>query len=212
MNYTYIVAIAISAIVLLGTSTKNNNPSDPIPAGCEATPLDLSTEITDPKATGFDKIDDFNMSAKLFRSQALGIADKALTLTVTLCQVHDPLVGTELTHRECYAGLALERTGNCEGAVRKEGKGAMLERIATSLTDGAVTLALGENLITQSSQVSKATMDEVKGNPVKLRNARGAVNSMEETVTEVKRSVEALRAAMKYAEGSRAAVENWDLQ
>jgi len=211
MNYTYLVAIAVTAIVFLGTSTKNNNPSDPIPAGCEATPLDLSTEITDPKATGFDKIDDFNLSAKLFRSQALGIADNALKLTVTMCQVNDPDIG-EYTHRECFTGLDLQRTDDCAGAVRREGKGLVLDRIATSLVDGAATLALGENLISQSAQVSKSTMDEVKGNPVKLRNARGAVSNLDETMVEVKNSVEALRAAMKYAEGSKAALEKWDLQ
>ncbi len=211
MNYSYIIGIVALSIVLMGTTGKGSKKMDPIPAGCEATPLELKTDISDPKSTGFEKIDDFNMSAKLFRSQTLGIADNALKLTVTMCQVNDPDIG-EYTHRECFIGLDLQRTDDCAGAIKREGKGVVLERIASSLVDGAATLVLGENLISQSAQVSKATMDEVKGNPVKMRNARGAVSSLDETVVEVKNSVEALRSAMKYAEGSKAALEKWDLQ
>jgi len=211
MNYMNILAVAALLMFFLATTNTNDNRLDPVPAGCEATPLDLNTSIADPKSTGFSKIDEFNMSAKMFRSQTLGIADNALKLTVTSCQVNDPEIG-EYTHRECFVGLDLQRTDDCAGAVRREGKGVVLERITKTLIDGTATLALGENLVSQSTQVSKSTMDEVKGNPVKLRNARGAVNSMDETVVEVKKSMEALRAAMKYAEGSKAALEMWDLQ
>jgi hypothetical protein len=212
MYYTTMCATAVVLFaMMIGVIKTDNSVSDPIPSGCEATPLDLSTTIVDPKSTGFDKIDDFNMSAKMFRAQTLGIADNALKLTVTMCQVNDPEIG-EYTHRECFTGLDLQRTDDCAGAVRREGKGVVLERIASTLVDGTATLALGENLVSQSAQVSKTTMDEVKGNPVKLRNARGAVGSMDETVVEVKKSMEALRAAMKYAEGSKAALEKWDLQ
>lgn len=211
MNYMSTAIVVVIAFAMLSLSKPGTDKSDPIPAGCEATPLELSTEITDPKSTGFDKIDAFNMSAKLFRAQTLGIADNALKLTVTMCQVNDPEIG-EYTNRECFVGLELKHTDDCEGAVRREGKGVVLERIASTLVDGTATLALGENLVSQSADVSKSTMDEVKGNPVKLRNARGAVKSMDETVVEVKKSMEALRAAMKYAEGSKAALEKWDLQ
>lgn len=212
MNNIYFAAVSVASIILLGSlEYTNNKQADPIPVGCEATPIELKTEIADPKATGFDKIDEFNMSAKLFRSQTLAIADNALKLTVTMCQVNDAEIG-EYTHRECFTGLGLTRTDDCKSALIRDGKGVVIERIAKTLVDGAVTIALGVDLVAQAAQVSESTLNEVKGNPMKLKNARGGVKSLNETVTEVNNSLNALRSAMKFAEGSKAAIENWDLQ
>jgi hypothetical protein len=214
MNYLHTIAVSAAMLLLIGAWGNKSNTTqdpDPIPAGCEATPVTLNTSVQDYKDTGFDKIDIFNVSAKAFRLQTLNIADSALKLTVTMCQVPDPELG-EITHRECFTGLDLARSTDCANAIKKEGKAAMLERLTTIIVDGTAAVALGTNLVVQSTEVSKATIEEVKGNKLKLLNANKAVKSLDDTTKDIKGSIEALNSAIKYAQGTKAAIESWELQ
>lgn len=212
MNHIYIIAVSALTLLLLGSrATENGVNTDPIPAGCEATPLTLNTTITETEPSGFNAIDEFNISAKNFRAKALEIADKALKLTVTMCQVNDPEIG-EYTHRECFTGLDLARTDDCKGKVMLEGKAAFLLKLGTIIADGTETLALGADLVVQAAGVSKSTIDEVKGNRLKLVSANKAVKNLDETKSEINNSMEALKSAIKYAQGSKAAIESWELQ
>lgn len=210
--------LAISNLVYASSDKTNSHKilqiqsaNDPIPAGCEATPITLNTEIKDMELSGFDAIDMFNARAKEFRYQTLNIANNGLKLVVTSCQAKDPELG-EYTHRECFTTLALSRTDDCRGAVIKEGKGVILERIAKTIVDGAALILAGEALITDGRNVSQTTVNETKANPMKLKNARTAAKNVENTTTEIQNSIVALKAAIEYAKGSKAALELWDLQ
>lgn len=210
MKYlTYLSTIAVLSLTSISATDLNKGSAlNPVPAGCEATPLELKTEVKEPKQTGFQKIDEFNTNAKLFRIQALSIANTALETTVTMCQVKDPELG-EYTHRECYTRLALNRK-ECD--VTKNSKAELIAGYANTLVSGAALVLTAQALIKSAGDVSKSTLDEAMANPMKLKNARSAAKSLEETVSEVKNSMIALQFAMKYAQGSRAALENWDLQ
>jgi hypothetical protein len=212
--------LLITLTIILGWSSTlinhfsfDSNPlaNDPVPAGCEIAPIQLDRTIEEPRDSGFDKIDQFNLEAKSFRLQALNITDKALKLVVTSCQVTDPEIG-EYTHRECYTGLDLKRTEDCRGDLAREGKGVAIANLVTTLREAAQIMATGESLVTMSKDVGTATLDEVKGNRMKLVGATRAVNNMNQTVGDLTKSLTALRAAIKYAEGSKAALESWDLQ
>jgi hypothetical protein len=161
--------------------------------------------------SGFNAIDLFNASAKDFRYQTLNIANNGLKLVVTSCQAKDPELG-EYTHRECYTTLALSRTDDCRGAVIKEGKGVILERIAKFIVDGTALISTGEELIVIGRNASQSTINETKANPMKLKNARTAAKNIENTTFEIQNSILALKAAIEFAKGSKAALELWDLQ
>jgi len=216
LSYFIILMFSLLPLINLVSATstrilKLQSVNDPVPAGCEATPITLNTEIKDMELSGFDAIDVFNARAKDFRAQTLVIANNGLKLIVTSCQAKDPEIG-EYTHRECYTTLALSRTDDCRGAVIKEGKAAMLERIVKTIVDGTALILVGESLISDGKSVSERTVNDVKSNPMKLKSARTAAKNVENTTEELKNSILALKAAVEFAKGSKAALELWDLQ
>jgi len=207
---------ALFLVLLLSTNIDpkwNLKPiiSETVPEGCEVTPLTLNTKIDEPEESGFQSIDKFNLDAKLFRIQALNIADKALKLVVTSCQVKDAEIG-EYTHRECFTGLALNRTEDCSGFLKKEGKAVVIQNIVTTLAEAALIVATGQQLIESAKTVGPATLEEVKGNRMKLLSANKAIKNVDQTVKDLTNSLDALKSAIKYAEGSKDALEKWDLQ